>query len=92
VKPAPFNSQAAIAGLDTAKAKAEASCRASSRVTLFIQMGFEADGANRGAALSDPKLKGTPEAKCALRIFRAVRIPAFDPATRPGGLGRSVRL
>lgn len=78
--------------LDTAKAKAEASCRGSTGVQLFIQMGFDADGVNRGAALSDPKLKGTKEAKCALRIFRAVRIPPFDMTTRPSGLGRSVRL
>lgn len=91
-KSPPFNSEAAVAGLDAAKAKAEATCRGTSDVRLFIQMGFDADGANRGAALSDPKLKGTPEAKCALRIFRAVRIPAFDMATRPSGLGRPVRL
>jgi hypothetical protein len=55
-------------------------------------MGFDADGRNRGAALSDPKHKGTPEAKCVLRIFRLVRIPAFDPKTKPSGLGRMVRL
>jgi DNA-directed RNA polymerase subunit RPC12/RpoP len=91
-KPPPFNTAAAVAGLDAAKAKAEAACRGSDGVRLFVQMGFDPDGANRGAALSDPKLKGTPEAKCALKIFRAVRIPAFDPATRPSGLGRPVRL
>ncbi len=91
-KPPPFNTDAAVAGLDAAKAKAEASCRGSAGVRLFVQMGFDADGANRGAALSDPKLKDTPEAKCALRVFRAVRIPAFDMATRPSGLGRPVRL
>jgi hypothetical protein len=87
-----FDSQAAIAGLDAAKAKAEASCRGTTGVRLFVQMGFDADGVNRGAALSDPKLGGTPEAKCTLRIFRAVRIPPFDPKTRSSGLGRPVRL
>jgi hypothetical protein len=87
-----FDGQAAIAGLDAAKAKAEASCRGTTGVRLFVQMGFDADGVNRGAALSDPKLGGTPEAKCTLKIFRAVRIPAFDPKTRSSGLGRLVRL
>jgi hypothetical protein len=87
-----FDGQAAIAGLDAAKAKAEASCRGTTGVRLFVQMGFDSDGVNRGAALSDPKLGGTPEAKCTLRIFRAVRIPAFDPKTRSSGLGRMVRL
>jgi hypothetical protein len=87
-----FDGQAAAAGLDAAKAKAEASCRGTTGVRLFVQMGFDADGVNRGAALSDPKLKGTPEAKCTLRIFRAVRIPAFDLKTRSSGLGRLVRL
>jgi hypothetical protein len=91
-KSPPFNSAAAVAMLDMAKAKAEASCRGSSGVRLFIQIGFEPDGANRGAAISGSKHKDTPEAKCALRIFRAVRIPPFDPATRPSGLGRSVSL
>jgi hypothetical protein len=87
-----FDTQAAVAGLDGAKVKAEASCRGSSGVRLFIQMGFDADGANRGAALSNPTHQATPEAACALRIFRAVRIPAFDMKTRPSGLGRSVAL
>jgi hypothetical protein len=87
-----FDTQAAVAGLDSAKLKAEASCRGSSKVRLFIQMGFDADGANRGAALSNPTHQATPEAACALRIFRAVRIPAFDMKTRPSGLGRSVAL
>jgi hypothetical protein len=87
-----FDGQAAAAGLDAAKAKAEASCRGTTGVRLFMQMGFDPDGVNRGAALSDPKLKGTPEARCALRIFRAVRIPAFDPKTRSSGLGRPLRL
>jgi hypothetical protein len=91
-KLAPFNSAAAIAGLDTAKAKAEATCRGSSGVRVFVQMGFDPDGSNRGAAISDPKLRETTEAKCALRIFRAVRIPPFDPATRSSGLGRPLRL
>jgi hypothetical protein len=91
-KPPRFDTQAAVAGLDAAQAKAQASCKGADGVRLFVQMGFDPDGVNRGAALSDPKLKGTPEAKCTLRIFRAVRIPAFDPATRPSGLGRAVRL
>lgn len=91
-KPPKFDSQAAIAGLDGAKAKAEASCKSVTVKNLFVQMGFDPDGKNRGAALSDPKLNGTPEAKCVLKIFRAVRIPAFDPATKPSGLGRAVRL
>jgi len=91
-KPPKFDTAAAVAGLDAAKAKAEASCRGTAGVRLFVQMGFDAGGANRGAALSDPKHKDTPEAKCTLRIFRAVRIPAFDMATRPSGLGRAVRL
>jgi hypothetical protein len=91
-KPPPFNSQAAVAGLDAAKVNAEASCRGTSGVRLFIQMGFDPDGANRGAALSNPTHQGTPEAACALRIFRAVRIPAFDMKTRPSGLGRPVAL
>jgi hypothetical protein len=91
-KPPPFNNVAAAAALNAAKAKAEASCHGSAGVWLFVQTGFDADGVNRGAALSDPKLEGTPEAKCTLRIFRSVRIPAFDVATRPRGLGRSVRF
>jgi hypothetical protein len=91
-KPPKFDSQAAIAGLDAAKAKAEASCQSTTVKSLFVQMGFDADGKNRGAALSNPKHAGTPEAKCVLKIFRAVRIPAFDPATKPSGLGRMVRL
>lgn len=91
-KPPKFDSQAAVAGLDAAKAKAEASCQSTTVKSLFVQMGFDADGKNRGAALSNPKLAGTPEAKCVLKIFRAVRIPAFDPATKPSGLGRMVRL
>jgi hypothetical protein len=88
----PFDTQAAIAGLDAAKLKAEAACQSASITSLFVQMGFDADGRNRGAALSNPKLTSTPEAKCVLRIFRLVRIPAFDPKTKPGGLGRMVRL
>jgi hypothetical protein len=92
VKPPRFDGQAAAAGLDAAKAKAEASCRGTTGVRLFVQMGFDADGVNRGAALSDPKLGGTPEAKCTLKIFRSVRIPSFDLATRSSGLGRMVRL
>jgi len=91
-KPPPFDSTAAVAGLDAAKAQAERSCKATTVKSLFVQMGFGADGRNRGAALSDPKLNGTPEAKCVLKVFRAVRIPAFDPATKPSGLGRAVRL
>jgi hypothetical protein len=91
-KPPPFNSEAAVAGLDAAKAKAEKSCKSTTVKSLFVQMGFGADGKNRGAALSDSKLNGTPEAKCVLKIFRAVSIPAFDPATKPSGLGRGVRL
>ena len=90
---APHATEEVIAqGLDAAKTKAEASCKSSSGGSLFVQMGFGADGRNRGAALSNPKLAGTPEAKCVLKIFRAVRIPAFDPATKPGGLGRMVKL
>jgi hypothetical protein len=91
-KPPRFDSEAAVAGLDAAKAKAEASCKSTTVKSLFVQMGFDADGKNRGAALSDPKHNGTPEAKCVLTIFRSVRIPAFDPTTRPSGLGRMVRL
>jgi hypothetical protein len=91
-KPPRFDTQAAVAGLDAAKAKAESSCKSTTVKSLFVQMGFSADGKNRGAALSDPKHNGTPEAKCVLRIFRAVSIPAFDPATRPSGLGRGVRF
>lgn len=87
-----FDTAAAVAGLDAAKAQAEIQCKGASGVRVFVQMGFDADGVNRGAALSDSKLKGTPEAKCTLRLFRAVRIPAFDMATRPSGLGRAVRL
>jgi hypothetical protein len=90
--PPKFDGQAAAAALDAAKANAEASCRGTTGVRLFVQMGFDADGVNRGAALSDPKLKGTPEAKCTLKIFRAVRIPPFDLKTRSSGLGRMVRL
>jgi hypothetical protein len=91
-KPPPFDSKAAVAGLDAAKVKAESSCKRTSVKSLFVQMGFGPDGKNRGAALSDPKLNGTPEAKCVLKVFRAVSIPAFDPATKPSGLGRMVRL
>jgi hypothetical protein len=91
-KPPPFDSKAAVAGLDAAKIKAENTCKRTSVKSLFVQMGFGADGKNRGAALSDPKLNGTPEAKCVLKVFRAVSIPAFDPATKPSGLGRMVRL
>jgi hypothetical protein len=91
-KPPPFNSAAAVAGLDAAQANAQASCKGADGVRLFVQIGFDPDGVNRRAALSDPKFKSTPEAKCTLRIFRAVRIPAFDPATKPSGLGRVVRL
>jgi hypothetical protein len=91
-KPPKFDSQAAVAALDAAKAKAEAACQSATSKSVFVQMGFDPDGKNRGAALSDPKKNGTPEAKCVLKIFRAVRIPAFDPATKPGGLGRMVRL
>lgn len=91
-KPPPFDSSAAVAGLDAAKAKAEKSCKSTTVKSLFVQMGFGPDGKNRGAALSDPKLNATPEAKCILKVFRAVSIPAFDPATKPSGLGRAVRL
>lgn len=91
-KPPAFDSSAAVAGLDAAKAKAEKSCKSTTVKSLFVQMGFGPDGKNRGAALSDPKLNGTPEGKCVLRVFRAVSIPAFDPATKPSGLGRAVRL
>lgn len=91
-KPPRFDTQAAVAGLDAAKAKAEASCKGTTVKSLFVQMGFDPDGKNRGAALSNPTHSETPEAKCVLKIFRAVRIPAFDPATRPSGLGRMVRL
>jgi hypothetical protein len=87
-----FDSQAAISGLDAAKAKAEATCKSATGARLFVNMGFDPDGVNRGAAISDPKLRGTPEAKCVLRVFRSVRIPPFDLATRPGGLGRLVRF
>jgi hypothetical protein len=91
-KPPKFDSKAAVAGLDAAKIKAESSCKSTTVKSLFVQMGFGPDGKNRGAALSDPKLNGTPEAKCVLKVFRAVSIPAFDPATKPSGLGRMVRL
>jgi hypothetical protein len=91
-KAPPFDTQAAIAGLDAAKVKAESSCKSEAGARLFVNMGFDPDGVNRGASVSDSKLRGTPEAKCVLRIFRSVRIPAFDLATRPSGLGRPVRL
>jgi hypothetical protein len=91
-KPPRFDTQAAIQGLDAAKAKAEASCKSATGARLFVNMGFDPDGVNRGASVSDSTLRGTPEAKCVLRIFRSVRIPPFDLATRPSGLGRPVRL
>jgi len=91
-KPPRFDTPAAVAGLDAAKVKAEQTCKSTTVKSLFVQMGFDADGKNRGAALSNPQHNGTPEAKCVLKVFRAVSIPAFDPATKPGGLGRAVRF
>jgi LSD1 subclass zinc finger protein len=88
----PFDSAAAVIALDAATRAAAAQCRSSSGSPekAFVVPGFSADGRNSGATVNN--LRGSAEAQCIEGIFRTVRIPPFDAATRPSGLMRAVDL
>jgi len=88
----PFDAAAAVIALDAASRAASAQCRSSSGKPEQLSMapGFDSEGRNSGATATT--LHGSAEAACAERIFRSVRIPPFDPATRPAGLTRTISL
>jgi hypothetical protein len=92
----PFNGQLAASSLDTAAAQASATCKSTSGKAkkAFIDPGFVAEGSNANAKVRIEKdiAAGSPEVACVERIFRAIRIPAFDEKTRPSGMGRFIML
>jgi hypothetical protein len=92
----PFNGPIAMSSLDTAATQASATCKSTSGKTkkAFVDPGFLADGSNANAKVRIEKdiAAGSPEVACIERIFRAIRIPAFDEKTRPSGMGRFITL
>lgn len=88
-----FDAAAAVIALDAATRAASAQCRSSSGKPeqVWVAPGFDANGVNSAAAATGP-FHGTPEAACIERVFRGVRIPPFDPKTRPSGLMRAVPI
>jgi LSD1 subclass zinc finger protein len=89
----PFDSGAAVIALDAATRAANAQCRSSTGgpEKALVTPGFSPDGRNSGATVGGVP-PGSSEALCIGQLFRGVRIPPFDPATRPAGLMRAVDL
>jgi hypothetical protein len=57
-----------------------------------VSAGFEPDGNNSSAKVTNADRIGAPAAACVEAIFRRVKIPAFDPASRPSASTKAVLL
>ncbi|MFO0676695.1 MAG: hypothetical protein U0169_09180 [Polyangiaceae bacterium] len=80
--------------LDEATTRAGTSCRSTSAKTknVVVTQGFVPDGRNANAQVASAELRSTPEGQCIQAIFRAVRVPPYDPNSQSGGLYRVVTL
>jgi hypothetical protein len=90
----PFDSRAAVKALDSAAGMAGTVCRAEAGKArrAVVSAGFEPDGTNSSAKVTNATEIGPPAAACVEAIFRRVKVPAFDQASRPSGLSRVVLL
>jgi hypothetical protein len=93
-KAPPFDENAAKVALSAARSQAIAFCPWSGTgySSVNIGMGFTPDGSNRNARLMDARDARRPEGPCVLAIFRAVRVPPYDPERGPPGLSYGVTL
>jgi hypothetical protein len=93
-KAPPFDTKAAEVALNAARSQAIAFCPWSGTgySSVSIGMGFTPDGSNRNARLMDARDARRPEGPCVLAIFRAVRVPPYDPERGPSGWSYGVPL